>query len=339
MEKKINIAINGFGRIGRAALKIARNKPELSIVAINDLTDTGTLKHLLRYDTVYGKYDQEVEARENELIIANQSIQVFSEKDPEKLPWKDLNIDVVIESSGHFLDRVGASKHLQAGAKKVVISAPSKGDNPAPTYVLGVNEVNHEIDTIINNASCTTNCIAPVIAILESTLGIEKSMMTTIHAYTADQNLEDGPHQDLRRARAAAANIIPTTTGAAIAVTEAISSLKNKFDGLAFRVPVIIGSISDITALVKKETTVEEINQIFVDQADKGRYKGILTVTNEPIVSSDIIGSAYSSIVDLSLTKVIGGNLVKVVSWYDNEWGYAHRLVEQTIAIGKTIPE
>lgn len=337
MKTKINLAINGFGRIGRAALKIAWENPEINIVAINDLTDTTTLRHLLIYDSVYKKFTRNVEIGENQLIIDGQTVRVFGEKDPENLPWSALEIDVVIESSGHFTDRQGARKHLTAGAKKVIISAPSKGDNPAPTYVLGVNDVNDEADSLINNASCTTNCIAPVMAILESTLGIEKSMMTTIHAYTADQNLQDGPHQDLRRARAAGVNIVPTTTGAAIAATEAIPTLVDKFDGLAIRVPVIIGSISDITALVKKETTVSALNQIFTDQADQGRYKGILTVTNEPLVSSDIIGSTYSSIVDLSLTKVIGGNLVKVVAWYDNEWGYSCRLVEQVTAFGKTL--
>lgn len=335
--KKIKLAINGFGRIGRAAFKIALEKKELMVVAVNDLDDPTIFAHLLQSDTVYGRFNRIVSANKKGLVIDNLTYPFFAEKEPAKLPWRELGVDVVLECTGRFTDREGATAHLAAGAKRVIISAPSKGENPAPTYVLGVNSVARSSDSVINNASCTTNCIAPVMAILESAFGIEKAMMTTVHAYTADQNLQDGPHKDPRRARAAAENIVPTTTGAAIAITEAISSLKNSFDGLAIRVPVVIGSISDITAVLKKKTTKEEINQIFKKKADRGIFKGILAVTEEPIVSSDIIGSSFSSIVDLALTNVVGGNLVKVIAWYDNEWGYANRLVEQAIEVGKLL--
>lgn len=335
--EKIKLAINGFGRIGRQAFKIALEKEDVDIVAINDLTDTKTLVHLLKYDSVYGKFEKIISSSDNSIKVNGEEFKVFAEKDPEKLPWANLGVDVVIESTGFFVDRVGAQKHIDAGAKRVIISAPSKGDNPAPTYVLGVNDASGESDQIINNASCTTNCIAPVMAILESEFGIEKAMMTTIHAVTADQNLVDSPHNDLRRARSAMENIVPTTTGAAIATTQVIPELNQKFDGLAIRVPVPVGSLSDITAVLKKEATRDEINKVFQEKADKGIFKGILAVTNEPIVSSDIIGSSYSSIVDLSLTNVIGGNLVKVIAWYDNEWGYSNRLVEQVIEVGKSL--
>lgn len=335
--KKIKLAINGFGRIGRQAFKIALEKEDIDIVAINDLTDTKTLVHLLMYDSAYGKFDSQISSTDNSIKVDDEEFAVFAEKDPEKLPWANLGVDVVIESTGFFVDREGAEKHIQAGAKKVIISAPSKGSNPAPTYVIGVNDAASESDPIINNASCTTNCIAPVMAILESEFGIEKAMMTTIHSYTADQNLVDGPHKDLRRARSAAQNIIPTTTGAATATAQVVPSLDQKFDGLAIRVPVQVGSLSDITAVLKKETTVDEINRIFSEKADKGIFKGVLSVTEDPIVSSDIIGSSYSSIVDLSLTNVVGGNLVKVIAWYDNEWGYSNRLVEQVIEVGRSI--
>lgn len=335
--EKLKLAINGFGRIGRQAFKIALDKENINIVAINDLTDTQTLVHLLKYDSVYGKFEKPISSTENSIQVGDKQFRVYAEKDPEKLPWKDLGVDVVIESTGFFVDREGAAKHIKAGAKKVVISAPSKGNNPAPTYVIGVNDAKDARDQIVNNASCTTNCIAPVMAILESEFGIDKAMMTTIHSYTADQNLVDGPHKDLRRARSAAQNIVPTTTGAATATAQVVPSLDQKFDGLAIRVPVSVGSLSDITAVLKKNTTIEEINKVFKEKADRGIYKRVLAVTEEPIVSSDIIGSIYSSIVDLSLTNVIGGNLVKIIVWYDNEWGYSNRLVEQVIEVGKSL--
>lgn len=332
----IKLAINGFGRIGRSALKIALEKSDVKIVAINDLTDTPTLAHLLKYDTAYGTYQKEVKAEDGKLFVDGQEIKVFGDKEPEKLPWKDLDIDVVLECTGKFTSRDEAGKHLTAGAKAVIISAPSKGDNPAPTYVLGVNgDKISGSDKIINNASCTTNCIAPVMAILQEKFGIKKATMTTIHAYTQDQNIQDGPHKDLRRARAAAANIVPTTTGAAIAATEALPAIKGKFDGIAIRVPVITGSVSDITALLEKTTTPEEINSAFKEASASPRYKGILSVNEDPIVSSDIIGHSASSIVDLPLTQVVGGDLVKVFAWYDNEWGYSNRLVEMAIELDK----
>ena len=333
----LKVAINGFGRIGRSAFKIAIEKfsDEIEVVAINDLADNKTLAHFLKYDSNYGVWKHEVQATDSDIIVDEKHIKGLEEKDPEKLPWDALGVDVVIECTGAFTDSEGAGKHLKAGAKRVVISAPSKGDNPAPTYVLGVNRYNGEAE-IINNASCTTNCIAPMIKVLEDNFGVEKALMTTVHGYTQDQNLQDGPHKDLRRARNASENIVPTTTGAALATTEAIPSLKDKFDGIALRVPVAVGSISDITAILKKEATVEEINQAFKNAAQDPQYKGILEVTEDPIVSSDIVGSSASVVVDLGLTKSLG-NLVKVFGWYDNEWGYSSRLIEQAVEVGNKI--
>lgn len=330
----MNIAINGFGRIGRQALRAAFDRKNVTIVGINDLTDTKTLAHLLKHDTNYGSYDHSVSHDEKNIIINGQLIPVFAQKDPALLPWKELHADVVLECTGRFTSGEAAMAHVKAGAKKVIISAPAK--DKAPTYVCGVNSetLSQESSLVINNASCTTNCIAPVMAVLEEEFGIEKALMTTVHGYTADQNLQDGPHKDLRRARAAAQNIVPTTTGAAIAVTEAIPSLLGKFDGLAIRVPVISVSLSDITAVLKKNVTVEEINEALKKAAASDRFKGVLGVTEEELVSSDFIGSEFSSTVDLKLTNVVGGNLVKVVAWYDNEYGYAHRLVDMAEQFG-----
>jgi len=333
----INLSINGFGRIGRQAFKIALENKNVKVIAINDLTSTEVLAHLLQYDTIYGRYEKKVEYDEKNIIIDGKKFPVLAEKDPSILPWKKMNVDVVLECTGRFTDKAGAELHLKAGAKKVVISAPAKGGE-IPTYVLGVNaeKVNEEQMNIINNASCTTNCISPVMSVLEKEFGIEKAFMTTIHAMTAEQNLVDGPppggkSNDLRRARAASFNMIPTTTGAAIATTEVIPNLKNKFDGFSIRVPICTGSISDITALLKKEVTKEEINKVFTKAANEKKYQGVLGVTDKPLVSSDFIGDSHSAIVDLSLTNVVGGNLVKVVAWYDNEFGYAHRLVEMAV--------
>ncbi|PIR73242.1 MAG: type I glyceraldehyde-3-phosphate dehydrogenase [Candidatus Moranbacteria bacterium CG10_big_fil_rev_8_21_14_0_10_35_21] len=321
------LAINGFGRIGRAAFKIALEKNNLEVVAINDLTDAKTLAHLIQYDTVYGKYPKKVSAGEKSINIDGKEYPIFAEPDPTKLPWKELNIDVVLECTGRFIKDGKARAHIEAGAKKVIISAPAKGGDVS-TFLLGVNEDKYSNQDVVSNASCTTNCIAPVAQIIHSNFGVEKAMMTTIHSYTADQNIQDGPHKDLRRARAAAQNIVPTTTGAAIATAEVIPELQGLFDGLAVRVPTINGSLSDFTFLLKKDTTVEEINNVLTKTSQEDRYKNILEVTNDPIVSSDIIGNPKSSIVDLSLTKVVGGNLIKIVVWYDNEWGYSNRLVE-----------
>jgi glyceraldehyde 3-phosphate dehydrogenase len=325
----MNIAINGFGRIGRQAFKVAMTKKDIKVVAINDLTDTKTLAHLLKYDTAYGRYDLPVEHDDKNLIVKGKKIPVFAEKDPGALPWKKLKVDMVLECTGRFTNKEGAGRHLKAGAKKVIISAPAKGGD-VPTYVRAVNcgKCNKETSSVINNASCTTNSIGPVMAVLNEKFGIEKAMMTTAHGYTADQNLQDGPHKDLRRARAAAENIVPTSTGAAIATTEVIPALVGAFDGLALRVPVPTVSISDMTVVLKKNVTKEEINQAMIDAAKTERFAGVLTTTGEPLVSSDFVGNTHSAIVDLNLTNVVGGNLVKVVAWYDNEVGYAHRLVE-----------
>lgn len=329
----LKLAINGFGRIGRAAFKIALEHGGIDVVALNDLTDTKTLAHLLRYDTVYGKYAPEVTAKERSLVVAGKEYPVFAEKDPSKLPWRDLQVDVVIESTGHFVTKEKASAHLAAGAKHVVISAPAKGGD-VDTFVMGVNQEKLKDQQIVSNASCTTNCIAPVAEVLHRSFGIAKAMMTTIHSYTADQNLVDGPHKDLRRARAAAQNIVPTTTGAAIATAETIPALKGVFDGLAVRVPTAVGSLADFSILMKKPVTVDEINAAFREAAESKRYKGVLEVTDEPIVSSDIIGNPHASIVDLSLTKVIDGDFVKVIAWYDNEWGYSNTLVRLCLELG-----
>ena len=326
MSKKI--AINGFGRIGRNAFKLAFERDDIEVVAINDLTDTKTLAHLLKHDSTYGTYHHDVSYDDNSIFVAGKQIRVLAEKDPALLPWEEFGVDVVIEATGLFVQPEKARAHIDAGAKKVVISAPAKGEG-AKFIVLGVNE--HELtreDDIISNASCTTNCIAPVMAILEREFGIEKSLMTTVHSYTASQRILDAPAKDLREARSAAENIVPTTTGAAIATAKVIPSLVGKFDGLSVRVPTAVVSLSDITAVLKRNTTKEEINEVFKRAAADPFYQGILNVTEEPLVSTDFRGNSHSSIVDLELTNVVGGNLVKIVAWYDNEWGYSNRLVE-----------
>ena len=333
--QKIRIAINGFGRIGRHAFKAAWGKKNIAIMAVNDITDTKTLAHLLKYDTAYPDFANSVAHDDKHIIVGKKKVLALAEKDPALLPWKELKVDVVIESTGRFTKKEEATKHLAAGARKVIISAPGKGDN-IQTYVLGVNADKYRGEPILDNASCTTNCAAPVMLVLEKSFGVEKAMMSTIHAYTADQNLQDGPHKDLRRARAAAQNIVPTSTGAAIAVTRTIPALKGKFDGLALRVPVITASLTDFTVVLKKSAAKEQVNEAFVAAA-KSYLKGILTVTNEPLVSSDFIGNPYSAIVDLSLTSVVGGDLVKVIAWYDNEWGYANRLVEMIEVISRRL--
>ncbi len=333
----LRVAINGFGRIGRNAFKAGFGRPDIEFVAINDLTDTKTLAYLLKYDTVYGRYSHEVGHDANHVIVDGKAIPSFAEKDPSKLPWGKMDVDVVLECTGVFLTEEKAKLHLDGGAKRVIISAPNKGGN-IKTYVLGVNDAKYGSgEAILDNASCTTNCIAPVAAIMHAAFGIEKAMMTTIHAYTADQVLVDGPHKDLRRGRSAAQNIVPTTTGAAIATTETIPELKGLFDGLSIRVPVSVGSLSDFTFLLKKNVTVDAINEEFKKAKKNPLYSHILDITEEPLVSSDIIGSPFSCIVDLSLTKVVDGNMVKVIAWYDNEWGYSNRLVEMAIEVGKRL--
>ena len=331
----VRIAINGFGRIGRNAFKIAFDRNDVEIVAINDLTDAATLAHLLKYDSNYGIYSKEVKSEGDNLIVDGKAIRVFAEKDPAALPWRDLNVDVVIESTGFFTNPADARKHIDAGARKVVISAPAKGDG-AKTIVLGVNEDQVTVeDQIISNASCTTNCIAPVMKVLEDNIGIDKAMMTTVHSYTASQKLQDAPAKDLREARNAAENIVPTTTGASKAAALTIPSLQGKFNGLSVRVPTPVVSLSDITAVTKRPTSKEEINELFKRAAADPYYQGILDATEEELVSIDLRGNSHSSIVDLNLTDVIGGTLIKVVAWYDNEWGYSNRLVELTADLGK----
>jgi glyceraldehyde 3-phosphate dehydrogenase len=338
----MNIAINGFGRIGRSVFKsllkeISRTKKtKINIRAINDLSDIKSLVHLLKYDSAYGVFDCEIKSDKNNIIVNGKKISVFAEKDPSLLPWKELEIDIVLDCTGLFRTKEKASLHLKAGAKKVIISAPGKGEPKIKSIVLGVNENNlKKNDTVISMASCTTNCLAPLTDIIRKNFGIEKAIMTTVHAYTADQNLVDGPHKDLRRARAAAVNMVPTTTGAAIATTETIPSLKDKFDGMAVRVPIAVGSLCDVVYLTKKRVDEKNVNAVIKKESKSAALKGILAVTEEPIVSSDIAGNPASSIVDLSLTKVVGGNLLKLISWYDNEWGYSSRLADLCFYIEK----
>jgi glyceraldehyde 3-phosphate dehydrogenase len=332
------LAINGFGRIGRNAFKIAFDRSDLEIVAINDLTDTKTLAHLLKHDSSYGEYDHEVGFDDTGIIVDGKHIVVLAEKEPANLPWDEMHVDVVIESTGFFVDPAKARAHIDpAGAKKVIISAPAKGDG-ADTIVLGVNDDKIASATdVISNASCTTNCITPVMGVLESHFGIEKAMMTTVHSYTASQKLQDAPAKDLREARAAAENIVPTTTGASIAAGKALPAINGKFGGLSVRVPTPVVSMSDFVVLLKKDVTVDEVNAVFKAAAKEPFYQGILDVTEEELVSSDFKGNAHSCIVDLPLTAVVGGNMLKVVAWYDNEWGYSNRLVELTADVAKTI--
>ena len=332
---KTKIAINGFGRIGRPALKVALENPNLEVVAINDLADDRTLAHLLKFDSLYGTYLKDVEANNGEIAVNGMKIRSFTEPDPEKLPWKDMGIDIVLECSGVFDDREKAGKHLAAGAKKVILSAPPKGDD-IPVYLIGVNEKELKAeDDIISNGSCTTNCLAPMIKVLDEKLGVEKVFMTTIHSYTNDQRILDLPHKDLRRARAAAVNIIPTSTGAAKTVAKAMKGLVGKLNGIAMRVPTPVVSVTDFICVLKKKTTAEEINSAYREAA-ASYLKNILTVSEEELVSMDFKGNPASAIVDLPLTMA-NGNLVKVVGWYDNEWGYANRLVEMAQLVGKLI--
>lgn len=335
---KTKVAINGFGRIGRNAFKIAFERSDMEVVAINDLTDTKTLAHLLRHDSSYGGYEHEVGFDATGIIVDGQHIKVLAEKDPAALPWAAHGVDVVIESTGFFVDPAKARAHIDpAGAKKVIISAPAKGEG-ADTIVLGVNESQLEQGSdILSNASCTTNCITPVMAILESHFGIEKAMMTTVHSYTASQRLQDAPAKDLREARAAAENIVPTTTGASIAAAKALPALENRFGGMSVRVPTPVVSMSDFVVLLKRDVTVEQVNEVFTKAAKEPFYQGIVDVTSEELVSSDFKGNSHSCIIDLPLTAVVGGNLLKVVAWYDNEWGYSNRLVELTADVGRSL--
>jgi len=344
----IRVAINGYGRIGRVAHRVILEKhySAIDVVAINagSSTDLKGWMYLLKYDTNYGSISNRLDIKPNTdqsnkdllgyLLVDEKEIAVYSQKDASLLPWKDLEIDVVIESTGHMLTQDKLQVHLSSGAKAVVLSAPAKGGS-IPTYVLSVNAKDYKGEQLINNASCTTNCITPVAKIMVDTFGVEKAMMTTIHGYTSDQRLQDGGHRDYRRARSAAENIIPTSTGATIAATEALPELKDLFNGLAIRVPIPVGSLSDFTFLLKRDVTKEEVNGALSQAAQKTEFQGILEVTEDPIVSSDVVGNSHSSIVDLSLTQVVGGNMVKIIAWYDNEYGYANRLVEEVNMVGK----
>jgi len=334
------IAINGFGRIGRNFLKVAFEKKEIDIVAINDLTDEETLAYLLKHDSIYGRFDKKVKALskggKNYLVIGDKEILSLSERDPNNLPWKELGVDVVVESTGVFTKKEDASEHLKAGAKRVVITAPAKGD--VNHLLPGVSDEKFDeksSDKISSDGSCTTNAVAPVMKILSETIGVKKAVLNTIHAYTAGQNIVDGTNKKMSRGRAAAINIVPTTTGAALVTSKVVPSLKDKFDGIATRVPVACGSLADITFVSEKQTSKEEINKIFKRAQKEERWKGILKTTEEPIVSSDVIRDSYASTVDLSFTKVIDGDLVKILAWYDNEWGYCVSLLEHVLRVSK----
>ena len=342
MEQTIKVAINGFGRIGRAFLKIAWERPEIEIVAVNDLGSIDSLAYLLKYDTVYRTWAHEVQIDGTDLIIAGKRVKFISEKDTTKLPWGELGVDVVVESTGLFTAYDKAAFHIADGAKKVVISAPVKEGEDAgvkgETILLGVNEDKFGTCDITSNASCTTNAASPLIGILNDAIGIEKALLNTVHGYTASQALVDGPSKkDLREGRAAAQNIVPSSTGAAIAVTKAYPELDGLFDGISIRVPVPAGSIVDVTFIAKRDTTAQEVNDILTKAASDPRWKGVFAVTNEPLVSSDILANPHASIADLAMTRVVGGNLVKVMGWYDNEYGYTHTLVEHVIKTGRTI--
>ena len=329
----INVAINGFGRIGRLVLRAGMKDKSINWVAVNDVTDSKTLAHLFKYDSVHGKYNGTVEHTDDSLIIDGRKIKVLSVLDAAKYPWKELNIDVVVESTGKFTDRAGTEQHLKAGAKKVLLSAPGKGMDL--TIVMGVNDsmYDHNIHHLVSNASCTTNCLAPIVKVLNDSFGVKRGFMTTVHAYTADQKLVDAPHKDLRRSRSAAVSIIPTTTGAAKSIGEVIPELKGKLDGISLRVPIPTGSVTDLVCELEKQTTKEEINEAFKKAAEK--LKGILEYSEEPLVSVDIVTDPHSSILDSQLTNVIGGNFVKVVAWYDNEWGFSERMIDVIKLIGK----
>ena len=327
MAKK-KVAINGFGRIGRLTVRFLLQNPDIEIVGINDLTDNKTLAHLFKYDTAQGIFDGEVSADDDHIYINGQKINSYAERDPSKLPWKKIGVETVLEATGVFRSKEGAGKHLKAGASRVVISAPANGDEPVKTIVLGVNtDAVSRRSKILSNASCTTNCLAPMACILDQAFGIEYGLMTTTHAYTADQRLQDAPHKDLRRARAAAENIVPTTTGAAVAVALVLPHLKGKLDGSAIRVPTITGSLTELNAIVREKATAAKVNKAFKEAA-KGNFAVIVQYNEDPIVSSDIVGNTHSCVFDAPLTKVMKGKMVRILAWYDNEAGYSSRLAE-----------
>ncbi len=341
----VNVAINGFGRIGRAFVRLAHNNPDFTIVAINDLGDRENLAYLLEYDSVFGRSDFSVSTKENKIIVDDTEIKFLQERDPTQLPWGTLDVDIVLESTGFFTEYIGAKKHLDAGAKRVVLSAPAKGSPEeagvsGATVLMGVNQEQLAHCQISSNASCTTNATSPVIGILKQAIGIESAVLNTVHAYTASQSLVDGPNKkDVRSGRAAACNIIPSSTGAAVATTLAHTELDGKFDGIAMRVPVPVGSIVDVTFIASRETSVEEVNQALATAAESEAWQGIFAATDEPVVSSDIIGARYASVADLSFTRVVDGRLVKVLAWYDNETSYTHTLVKHVGAVAKIMDQ
>ncbi|MGM0675348.1 MAG: type I glyceraldehyde-3-phosphate dehydrogenase, partial [Spirochaetota bacterium] len=326
------IAINGLGRIGRATLKIIEDTPDLDLVAVNDLVPADTLAYLLKYDSVYGRYQKDVKAEKDSLSIDGRTVKVLSEKDPTQLPWKDMNVDIVIESTGLFTEEEGAKKHITAGAKHVIISAPTKSKS-VRTVVHGVNEAPNDEHVIISCASCTTNSITPPVEIIGRHIGIKKAMLTTVHAYTSTQSLVDSPSKKLRRGRAAAVSIIPSSTGAAVATTEVLPEHQGKFDGTSLRVPTPVGSISDITFVTERPTSAEEVNKIMREEAKSDKYKGIMAVSEDEIVSSDVIQDPHASVIDLTGTMVVDGDLLKVMAWYDNEWGYSNQMVREALNI------
>ena len=330
-----SIAINGLGRIGRAALKIILETPELELVAVNDIVPIENIVYLLKYDTVYGRYDRAVEGSGDNLLVGEKSIRYVSEKDPTRLPWQSLGVDIVLECTGVFTKREDLEKHVQAGAKYVILSAPAKSDDVV-TVVHGVNTLDGNT-RILACASCTTNCITPVVEVVGRRIGIQKAIMTTVHAYTASQGIVDKPSKNFERGRAGAANFVPTTTGAAKATAKALPQLDNLFDGIAVRAPVAVGSLADIVIVAERKTSVEEINQIFIEEAASDRYRDILGVTDDPIVSSDIIKDPRASIVDLGMTRVVDGDLIKILSWYDNEWGFTNQMVRQAQELARAV--
>lgn len=330
------IAINGFGRIGRAVFKILLDMDELEVVAINDLFPLDNLAYLLQYDTVYGRFDGSVDVVDGDLVVNGQSYRFLQERDPAQLPWDEMGVDIALECTGVFREREDLEKHIQAGAKYAILSAPAKSEDVA-TVVYGVNVAGEETPQIISCASCTTNCITPVVEVMGRRIGIDKAIMTTIHAYTSSQQIVDGPSKKIRRGRAGAANLVPTSTGAAIATTKALPQYAGKFNGVAVRGPVPCGSIADIVFVTQRETTVEEVNQIFREEAGSDRYRGVLGVTDDPIVSSDIIQDPHASLVDLGMTQVVDGDLVKVMAWYDNEWGYARQMIREAARVAEIV--
>lgn len=328
----MRVAINGLGRIGRATLKIVRQTPELELIAANDLVSVDNLAYLIHHDTVYGRYGHDVHAEEDLLVIDGDTYPIFAKQDPAELPWKQLGVEMVFECSGVFRKKQDLVKHLDAGAEHVILSAPPKSDD-IPMVVHGATPLDEVMSaSIVSTASCTTNCVAPIMEILNRHIGVEKSLMTTTHGYTSSQGLVDGPNKKIRRGRAAAANMVPTSTGAAKATTESVSGLTREFDGVALRVPVISGSIADVIVLTNRDTTVDEINQFFLEESRADRYRDILKVTDEPLVSSDIVGDPHAAVIDLEMTRVVGGNMVKIMGWYDNEWGYTSQMVRHAVA-------